>query len=537
MAIDVKTAREFNAEIKKELEQKLNDRVNEKLPFIQEDRKTRKYADAHERDVHINLIMFVVCSILVFVTVAILMTTKNQIVEKYPWSKAYTLILGLVVIGFWAWIALLQKHNAEKWGHWIAYSYAAYYILIMFFTANTAYTLLMVPAVFVYMLHYNKKRSIRTGLGSAIVIFTKIVIFSTALKDYCDIRPDELNAQIVLLAGLGSSMIIVPLILDVFNRDIFGAIEDKGKEQEVLMREVLEIADKVKDGAGEVDKLLTSLAASSEAVKGAVSEVSGAAETNTQEAERQSLKTKEIQTSVENTSDKAVELANIADEVGKEVKDGIEHVEKLKGSTVVIEDVTNKVVTEMGELVNNMQEMRNFADTILSISNQTNLLALNASIESARAGEAGRGFAVVAEQIRLLSEQTKAATNRIGEMIENLTEKSRMVSDSINESVEATNEQTQLIEMVNENFTETGAKMQILESNVKSITGNISSLKSANLEIVDSIAHLSASSEEIAAGSQNVTAIATNNEEEANRAKARNNEVIETANQLNKYRV
>ncbi|MCR5585140.1 MAG: chemotaxis protein, partial [Lachnospiraceae bacterium] len=210
--------------------------------------------------------------------------------------------------------------------------------------------------------------------------------------------------------------------------------------------------------------------------------------------------------------------------------------EKLKESTVVIEGVTNKVVTEMGELVNNMQEMRNFADTILSISNQTNLLALNASIESARAGEAGRGFAVVAEQIRLLSEQTKAATNRIGEMIENLTEKSRLVSDSINESVEATGEQTQLIEMVNENFTETGEKMQILEDNVKTITGNIANLKSANLEIVDSIAHLSASSEEIAAGSQNVTAIATNNEEEANRAKARNNEVMETASQLNKYR-
>ncbi|MCR5823961.1 MAG: chemotaxis protein, partial [Lachnospiraceae bacterium] len=210
--------------------------------------------------------------------------------------------------------------------------------------------------------------------------------------------------------------------------------------------------------------------------------------------------------------------------------------EKLKESTVVIEGVTNKVVTEMGELVNNMQEMRNFADTILSISNQTNLLALNASIESARAGEAGRGFAVVAEQIRLLSEQTKAATNRIGEMIENLTEKSRLVSDSINESVEATGEQTQLIEMVNENFTETGEKMQILEDNVKTITGNIANLKSANLEIVDSIAHLSASSEEIAAGSENVTSIAINNEEEAMRAKETNNKVIETANQLNKYR-
>jgi methyl-accepting chemotaxis protein len=536
MAINAKAAREFNNEIKKELEQKLNDKVNEKLPFIREDRKIRKYADAHERDVHINIVMFMVCSVLVLANIVILALTKNRFVTEQPWSKPYTLILGLAVIGFWAWIAFVQQKKAEKFGPFIAYTYALYYILIMLFTANTAYTLLMVPAVFVYMLHYDKKRSIRTGIGSAIVIFIKIIVFSTFMKDYCDVRPDELNSQIVLLVGLCASMILVPVILDMFNRDIFGAIEDKGNEQKALMQEVLEIADKVKEGAGEVDGLLNSLATSAEAVKGAVSEVSGAAETNTQEAERQSVKTKEIQNSVENTSDKAVELSEIAGEVGKEVKDGIEHVEKLKESTVVIEGVTNKVVTEMGELVNNMQEMRNFADTILSISNQTNLLALNASIESARAGEAGRGFAVVAEQIRLLSEQTKAATNRIGEMIENLTDKSRMVSDSINESVEATVEQTRLIEMVNENFTETGAKMQILEENVKTISGNIENLKSANLEIVDSISHLSASSEEIAAGSQNVTAIAVNNEEEANRAKARNNEVMETANQLNKYR-
>ncbi len=525
--------KEFNEEIEK----RINDKVNEKLPFIEADRKVRKYADAHERTVHINVIMFMVCSLLAIANIVILLMTKNAFVQKFPWCKPFTAILGIAFIAFLAWIAFAQRKNAEKLAHWMAYSYAIYYILIMLFTANTAYTLLMVPAVFVYMLHYNKKRSVRTGVGSTIVIFIKILLFSTVLKPYCDIRPDELNAQIILLAGFGSAMIIVPLILDVFNRDIFGSIEDKGDEQKRMMQEVLEIADRVKEGTGEVDVLLNSLAQSSEAVKQSVSEVSGAAESNTQEAERQSMKTKEIQAAVEKTADNAVELSQIAKEVGDEVNEGVGHVGKLKENTVIIENVSGKVVTEMGELVNNMQEMRNFADTILAISNKTNLLALNASIESARAGEAGRGFAVVAEQIRLLSEQTKNATNKIGEMIERLTEKSQLVSDSINESVEATNEQTQLIQMVNENFTETGDKMKILDKNVKLIAGNIENLKSANVEIVESIAHLSAASEEIAAGSQNVTSIAINNEEEAMRARERNNEVMNTANQLNKYRI
>ena len=73
-----------------------------------------------------------------------------------------------------------------------------------------------------------------------------------------------------------------------------------------------------------------------------------------------------------------------------------------------------EIIKELNDMARRVGE---FVVTIAGISRRTKLLALNAGIEAARAGEAGRGFAVVASEIRMLSESSRDATEKIANLI------------------------------------------------------------------------------------------------------------------------
>jgi methyl-accepting chemotaxis protein len=128
------------------------------------------------------------------------------------------------------------------------------------------------------------------------------------------------------------------------------------------------------------------------------------------------------QTGLEETMDRAGQMATIATQNRHLVESGAQIVQQTVQKTQQISQIVQESTQTVERLGSASQKIGEIAVTIEDIAGQTNLLALNAEIEAARAGVHGRGFAVVADEVRKLAERTTKATGQIGSYIQTITQ-------------------------------------------------------------------------------------------------------------------
>ncbi len=212
---------------------------------------------------------------------------------------------------------------------------------------------------------------------------------------------------------------------------------------------------------------------------------------------------------IEETASELADLNERANSIKERGEVAIGALRELQSTNEKTSAAINIIYEQTNVTNESAQKIKEATALITNIAEETNLLSLNASIEAARAGEQGRGFAVVAAQIQKLAEQSNESARQIEGIILSLIEDS-------DKAVATMNEVKEIMELQNENVTNTGTQVTQLLSDVDEslimigdVTEKTNKVNDVRSGVVDTVQNLSAIAQENAASTQETSASVT----------------------------
>ncbi|MGL1920750.1 MAG: methyl-accepting chemotaxis protein [Hyphomicrobiales bacterium] len=222
------------------------------------------------------------------------------------------------------------------------------------------------------------------------------------------------------------------------------------------------------------------------AASGNLEKVSHSLLQSTNEIKSQSEVVKE---NVGNTSMNVTGVAAATEEMSIAVS---EIAAQAAGSAAIVEEAKGKTaetVEQITALTASAKKIETVVKLIDEIAEQTNLLALNATIEAARAGDAGRGFAVVANEVKSLADQTGKATGDIAAQISQIQRDGDLAAQTVGE-----------MDQIITNLSEASLGVAAAVEEQSAAIGEISS----NVTAASDLSQQSAESMDVASGSVDI---------------------------------
>ena len=303
----------------------------------------------------------------------------------------------------------------------------------------------------------------------------------------------------IVLAVYASFMLVKLLIK--FNKENISTIHEAAEKQKIISDKMGHVANKIIYNFDEAQKTMELLKKNFDANNFSIGNIAESTENTAQAIQHQSLMCSEIQKNTDTINEETFKMKNRSQKATETINEGDRTINGLKEQSNIVGNATDNAVTSIIKLGEKVNEVRNFVETILSISSQTNLLALNASIEAARAGDAGKGFAVVAGEVRVLSEKTEEASNNITNIIKELIQDVAKTKESIDNSAVSVIRQNEIIDTTKNKFEMIGVEVNELTSSIQNAEKVMGEILNSTSVISDNILQLSATSEEIASAS------------------------------------
>lgn len=376
----------------------------------------------------------------------------------------------------------VKGFDTDQYKFNLVIGYGIFYTFVLCTTESPIAFTYILPVTSLLVLYKSIKFMVSCGIANSLIIAGSAAYhISQGFNSASDIKNYQLELACIILCYVCYVMSIKHLI------ESDGAMTDSIKAD---LHRVITTVEQVKQACNTITSGITVVRElASENTHGATIVVDSLNRLSDHNSDLQNSTT----SSNEMTSDIHAQVNHVAELIEQMVALTTTSIQHAKVSSADLADLvttTNTMASLSGEIEQTLQNfkseflmVKNETAVIENITSQTNLLALNASIEAARVGESGKGFAVVAEQIRTLSEETKASSGQIRQALEHLEETSERMTASMEETLK-------LIQLTLTKVTQTGRSMTEIASDTNKIGENIQVIDHAMKEVEASNIHL-----------------------------------------------
>ncbi|WP_167955215.1 methyl-accepting chemotaxis protein [Anaerosporobacter faecicola] len=278
-------------------------------------------------------------------------------------------------------------------------------------------------------------------------------------------------------------------------------IQDMTESMKSLIYKTKNLSTTVSDSSMQVTDTANTFTEATREISAAIDEIEQGVNQQATDSENCLQQMDKLSKKIENVSQNTTEMENIAQDTRGAVLSGKEMMQELEAKTDATNTVINQVVEEIVTLEQKSVAIGNIVSVINDIAEQTNLLSLNASIEAARAGEAGRGFAVVADEIRKLADQSANSVAQIHNIINEIQASVQTTVQHVRVAGDGMKQQKVAVDDTEKTFGDINSRVEKLVDNIKVISSNIAEIESARASTLLAIESISAVSEENAAAS------------------------------------